>query len=167
MFMRFRELGKELVARGVEVNYVVEDVPGNSDEDLAVASGTHVHRTPRVKSLGAIRYRRRLLRDEIQPDFVHVLNSPTKSRPVLMGLGQKVVADWDEWSAGAPIHGISLKRRLYRSVDAWYRKKSSRIVVCSRYLQRTFGTMGISATYIPYACRPFAATADGRTQSIF
>jgi glycosyltransferase involved in cell wall biosynthesis len=151
MFMRFRELGKELASRGVEVNYVVEDLPGNEDADLNLPTGTRVHRTPLVKGLGSIKYRRNLLKNEVKADFVHVLNVPAKSVPVLIGSGQRVVSDWDEWTAGAPIPGVSIKRRIHRFVDSWYRRKSDRIVVCSRYLQRTFGTMGAESAYIPYA----------------
>src|SRR4051794_28466848 len=151
MFMRFRELGKELVARGVDLHYIVEDVDTNTDGDLNVPPQARVHRTPIVKSFGAVKHRRRLLKDEIKPDFVHVLNVPAKGVPVLMGSGQRVVSDWDEWTAGAPVTGVNLRGRLQRHVDSWYRRKSNRVVVCSRYLQRTFGTMGVESAYIPYA----------------
>ena len=151
MFMRFRELGKEMAARGIDVHYVVEDLPTNADADLNIAAGTRAHRTPMCNGIGGIRYRRKLIGKEIQPDFVHVLNVPAKSVPVLMASGQKIVADWDEWTSGAPFSGINLKRRIHRRVDAWYRRNARRVVVCSRYLQRTFGTMGVDSAYIPYA----------------
>jgi glycosyltransferase involved in cell wall biosynthesis len=151
--VRVREFGAEMIRRGVaEVAYVVDDVPYNRKrENLGVHSHAKVlYTTSAANPLKQFFVRRRLIR-EFNPDFVHVLNPHFKAFPTLALTKWKVVGDWDEWPARR--HYYRMHRKLREKfLDRWLRRRSSLIVVASRYMQEQFRQdFGLSAVYIPYA----------------
>lgn len=149
-FVRLREFGNELLARGHRVSCVADDYPYNV-QNLAgmFKPGAETHITRPSRGIGQIMARRRLLK-QINPDYVHVLNPFIKAWASLIFSGRKIVGDWDEWPAHRklPLPRLMLEKFL----DRWLRKKSFRIIVASKYLQQQFREkFNLSAAYIPYA----------------
>src|SRR4051812_43886407 len=98
-FVRLREFGKELLARGHSVSCIADDFPYNNEKLPAVFDGRasiHIARPPR--GFGQFAARRKLVK-KIAPDYVHVLNPFIKAYAALRFTGQKIVGDWDEWPA--------------------------------------------------------------------
>ena len=146
--VRLRELGREMIARGVDVSYAVDDVEHNRTS-LNVDPKARVAYTPAASGIGQFAARRRTLRG-LKPDFVHVLNPAPKTAATLWGTKFRVVGDWDEWpmmrELGFP------RRTLDRYLDHWLRKRGVLSVVASRYLQEQFrARYGLEAAYVPYA----------------
>jgi glycosyltransferase involved in cell wall biosynthesis len=146
--VRPRELGREMIARGVDVTYAVDDLEYNR-KSLNLDPKANVVYTPASGKLAPLAARRRTLRD-LKPDFVHVLNPAPKSTAVLWGSNLRVIGDWDEWPAMRP-HRLP-RRLMERYLDHWLRHRSARAVVASRYLQDEFRRrFDLDAAYIPYA----------------
>jgi glycosyltransferase involved in cell wall biosynthesis len=146
--IRLRELGRELVARGVDVVYAVDDVPFNRSPGLGVdARATVVY--SRAAGLAQLRARRRTIR-QLRPDFVHVLNPSPKTCAALWGTRVRVVGDWDEWPALRP--GSLPRRALARYLDRWMRRRPVVTLVSSKYMRDEFRARhGLDAVYLPYA----------------
>ncbi len=146
--VRLREFGSEMIKRRIEVSYVVDDVPFNHYK-LDVRPQARVSYTPDPKKVSQFRARRKLL-DQIEPDFVHVLNPYVKAFLTLAPTRWKIVGDWDEWPARRPLPIARHWREIL--LDRWLRRRAVLRVVASRYLQDQFRTrFGLYSTYIPYA----------------
>lgn len=146
--VRLRELGKELIARGVDVTYAVDDLPFNRAK-LGVDPKANLVFTTRLGKLAQWRARRKTLR-HLKPDFVHVLNPAPKSMAGLWGTRHRVIGDWDEWPVMRP-HALG-RRLLERYLDRWLRNRAVLNVVASRYMQQEFARRyGVEALYLPYA----------------
>jgi glycosyltransferase involved in cell wall biosynthesis len=147
--VRLREFGSEMLKRGgIEVAYLVDDVPYNR-EQLNLHPQARVLFTPRPRKLSQFGARRELLR-EFRPDFVHVLNPFVKAYLTLAPTRWNVVGDWDEWPARRP---LPFRRHLLEMfLDRWLRNRAALRVVASRYLQQQFRQrFGQDSVYIPYA----------------
>ena len=146
--VRLRELGREMIARGVEVCYAVDDVPFNREKIDLDPRATVVY-SPVKGPLRAIWARRRTIR-ELRPDYVHVLNPAPKSGAGLWGSRWRVVGDWDEWHRMADFNPA--RKAVERYLDHWLRRRASLVVVCSRYLQNQFKSLfNQDSLYLPYA----------------
>ena len=146
--MRFRELGREFVARGIEVFYAVDDLPYNREKLDVDPKATVVYTSIRGKI--SQHWKRRKTIANLKPDFVHVLNPAAKSCMALWGSKWRVVGDWDEWPVTRP-YGFP-RRTMEKFLDHWLRHRATVISVCSRYLHEQFRTrFGLSPHYIPYA----------------
>ena len=91
--VRLREFGGEMIARGVEVSYVVDDYPYNR-ATLDVSAKARVIYVPEPTARGQFARRRAALR-EARADFVHVLNPYIKAVATLLGTRWPLVVDWD------------------------------------------------------------------------
>ncbi|MBC8106751.1 MAG: glycosyltransferase family 4 protein [Anaerolineae bacterium] len=164
-FVRLREFGSEMCKRGIDVTYVVDDIPFNRDpKNLRLHEKARVAFTPNPRSLKQISSRRQTLRD-VNADFVHVLNPLPKAWLALVGSSAargKLVADWDMWQARGkrpPIQTI-----LARSADRWARKSAVLHVVASKYLQAEFKRQfDIDAAYVPFATYLESRRPDGES----
>ena len=146
--VRLRELGRALAARGVDVSYVVDDVPHNR-EHLGVDPWAQVEYVAHPHSLRQLAERRASLR-QIRPDYVHVLDPAVKLCLALIGSKSTVVADWDEWPAKRELPALRNAREKF--LDRWLRRRAWLTIVCSRYLQERFlEEYGIESVYVPYA----------------
>lgn len=146
--VRLREFGREMIARRIQVSYLVDDLPYNR-EHLAVEPKARAVHVPDPNSVSQFKSRRRLLR-EIAPDFVHVLNPYVKAYLTLAPTSWKVVGDWDEWPARRPLPWHRHLREMF--LDRWLRNRAALRVVASRYLQDQFrARFGQESVYIPYA----------------
>jgi glycosyltransferase involved in cell wall biosynthesis len=146
--VRPRELGKQMIARGIDVTYAVDDVDYNR-KNLGVDAKANVVFTSNRGRFAQHRRRRRTLAN-LKPDFVHVINPAPKSCLALWGSKWRVVGDWDEWPAMRPFGFVRHSMEVY--LDHWLRSRAALVVVASRYLQEQFHQRyGLQATYIPYA----------------
>jgi glycosyltransferase involved in cell wall biosynthesis len=147
--VRLREFGKEMIARGVRVSYLVDDVPYNRSGKLDLHPDAGVEFVPDPRKFSQFKSRRRILR-ELKPDFIHVLNPYVKAFLTLAPTRWNVVGDWDEWPARRPHKPVRKMIELY--LDRWLRNRSKLRVVASKYLQRQFkGQFDLDSVYIPYA----------------
>lgn len=147
-FVRLRELGSQMVARGIRVSYVVDDFEANRTR-LRLHPDAAVQVVSQFRGLGQFRARRRAI-ESIRPDYVHILNAAAKSVFSVRALrGPRLVCDWDEWPTQRdfPFFRLMLERYL----DRWCRKNAFLRVVASRYMQEQFRKLGSEATYLPYA----------------
>jgi glycosyltransferase involved in cell wall biosynthesis len=149
-FVRLREFGNQLLARGHQVSIIADDFPYNHEKLPGVFNNqASIQITRPSRGLGQILARRKLVR-QINPDYVHVLNPFIKAYMALRFSGAKIIGDWDEW----PAHrNFKLPRlMLEKFLDRWLRRQSHRVVVASKYLQRQFEERyNLDAAYIPYA----------------
>jgi glycosyltransferase involved in cell wall biosynthesis len=140
-------MGKVLIERGVDVTFIVDDMPYNRTS-LQMHPRANVVFVPRHR--GQTAARRKALA-ELKPDFLHIANPHAKSFLAVAGNTKlKIVGEWDEppiWKPFGPA-----RHALEVVMDAWLRRRADRIVVCTRYLQEYFRDVhGIDAAYIPYA----------------
>ncbi|MDB5321974.1 MAG: hypothetical protein JWN40_3605 [Phycisphaerales bacterium] len=146
--VRLRELGKQMIARGIDVTYAVDDVDYNRN-NLNVDPKANVVFTNNRGRFAQHRNRRRTI-DQLKPDFVHVLNPAPKTCATLWGTQWPVVGDWDEWPAMRP-SGL-VRNAMNRYLDHWLRHRATLVVVASRYLQDQFHQrFGLQPIYVPYA----------------
>lgn len=145
--LRLRDLGSALVERGVEVSYLLDDLPCNRTLKLHPDARRLYVANP--KSFSQLLTRRRVLR-EAAPDYVHICSVSPKAYLALVGTNQKLIGDWDEWPARRPYP--PLKKRVATTVDAWLRRRADLCVVASRYMQRAFREdHGLETLYLPHA----------------
>jgi glycosyltransferase involved in cell wall biosynthesis len=136
-----------MLERGVEVSYLLDDLPYNRSLELHPKARRLYVANP--KSVSQLLTRRRVLR-EAAPDYVHICSVSPKAYLALVGTDQKLVGDWDEWPARRPYR--PLKKRVATTVDAWLRGRADLCVVASRYMQRAFREdYGIEPLYLPHA----------------
>src|SRR5258706_2893150 len=146
--VRPRELGKQMIARGIDVTYAVDDVDYNRN-NLNVDPRANVVFTNNRGRFAQHRKRRRTV-NQLKPDFVHVLNPAPKTCAALWDTRWPVVGDWDEWPAMRPF-GLA-RHAMERYLDHWLRHRAALVVVASRYLQDQFHhRFGQQSVYIPYA----------------
>lgn len=158
-FVRVREFGNELAARGHRVSLILDDYAYNH-EKVQLHPAAEKHFVPDPRRLTQIPARRRLIK-RLAPDYVHFLNPSPKSYLALVGLGQRFFCDWDEWPARREF--FSAPRRLMeRYLDHWCRTRSFIRPVASKYLQAEFAKLGNDAAYIPYAAY-LQPHADGQS----
>jgi glycosyltransferase involved in cell wall biosynthesis len=147
--VRLRELGAELLKRGVRVSFLLDDVPYNRDEVKLPDGAEPVFVSPARgwRQFGA----RRVALRRIRPDFLHVLNPSPKAYVTLRLLpSQPLVVDFDEWRE-------HLKWALWRKwsqviLDRWHRRQARALFVASRYMQRGFQELyHLHPVYLPYA----------------
>lgn len=146
--MRARELGKALIERGVEVSYIVDDIPANRGfHGLHPAARVEWIASPR--RIGQIARRRGALRG-LAPDYVEVLNPHPKTLLPLRGFDGAVVAMWDEPELLKP-HGY-LRRTLHRWMALWLSRRARVQLAATRLLkeelERRFGR---PVAYMPHA----------------
>ena len=155
-FVRLREFGNELIARGHTVSCIANDFPYNIEnlpgffKDKAA-----VHIVRPSSGPGQILARRRILKS-IKPDYVHVLNPFMKAYLALRFTGIRIIGDWDEWPARRPLPPA--RKAIEKFLDRWMRNHAHRRIVASKYLQREFEKQfHQDAAYIPYAAylQPF------------
>jgi hypothetical protein len=146
--VRPRELGAEMLRRGVRVTYLVDDVPYNR-QNLKLPPDAAIEWIP-PRGFRQFSARRRALR-RIRPDYVHILNPSPKSYLTFRFLpSQKLVSDWDEWVAMKPIGAWRHLRDGW--IDRFHRRRASHLVVASRYMQSQFASrFGREPLYLPYA----------------
>jgi glycosyltransferase involved in cell wall biosynthesis len=162
-FVRLREFGSEMCTRGIEVTYVVDDIPFNREpKNLRLHERARVVYTPNAESLMQIPSRRAVLRD-VKADLIHLLNPMPKMWLALVGSSAargKLVADWDMWQARSkrpPINAL-----LARSADRWARNAAVLHVVASKYLQAEFRRQfDIESAYVPFATYLESQRPDG------
>src|SRR5688572_12981136 len=94
--LRLRDLGSALVRRGVDVSYLLDDVPWN--RQMALDPRARRVYVPQPKSWRQFPARRRLLRD-LAPDYLHVISPSPKAFLAAAATPHRVVGDWDEWPA--------------------------------------------------------------------
>ncbi len=146
--VRPREFGRQMIARGIDVTYAVDDCEFNRT-GLDVDPKAKVVYTSQLGRFSQFPARRRTLK-RLAPDFVHTINPAPKSCAALWGSRLKVVGDWDEWPAMRP-YPFGL-RMVAKYVDYWLRHRSVLRVVASHYLQEQFlRRYGAPSAYIPYA----------------
>ena len=145
--LRLRDLGAALIRRGVDVSYLLDDVPWNRAMELdSKARRVFV---PHAGSWKQFPARRRLLR-ELSPDYLHIISPSPKAFLAAAGTRHRVVGDWDEWPARRP--NPPLRKAMLRFCDNWLRRRAVRCVVASRYMQERFRIeYGVDAAYIPHA----------------
>jgi glycosyltransferase involved in cell wall biosynthesis len=146
--VRVREFGRELIARGHRVSYLLDDVAYNRsmqdlDRDAQLAF------LPAPQKFSQFNRRRTLLKD-LRPDFVHVLNPSVKAFLTLAPTRWPTVGDWDEWPARRPHSPARKAREMF--LDRWLRNRAAVVVVASTYLQQQFQQhFNLGSVYIPYA----------------
>lgn len=146
--LRPRHLGPALLDRGVQVSYLVDDLPENRDLGLDPRAQVILVRKPR--SLLQL-YTRRHALVSMRPDTVHLLNPHAKSLALVAGLDKfHVLAEWDEppvfRSLGATRHLLEL------ALDRWLRRRADSQVAITRWLQDLFAEKyGVVVPYIPHA----------------
>ena len=145
--LRLRDLGAALIRRGVDVSYLLDDVPWNRAMALDPRARAVFVADPR--SWKQFPARRRLLR-ELAPDYLHIISPSPKAFLAAAGTRHRVVGDWDEWPARRP--NPPIRKAILRFCDQWLRRRATRCVVASRYMQERFREeYGIDAAYIPHA----------------
>jgi glycosyltransferase involved in cell wall biosynthesis len=146
--MRLRELGRELIARGVDVTYAVDDYEYNR-KHLDLDPKANVVFSARPRGLAQWPSRRRTLKT-LRSDFVHILNPSPRTCAGLWGSRLRVVGDWDEW----PVlrSGPLAHRLIQRYLDHWMRHRPVLTVVASKYMTQQFRRRyGMDSLYLPYA----------------
>ena len=154
-FERLYHFGAQLLARGVEVGFVVDDLPGNRAMKLPAGAEVAFASPGGIKQVLS---RRRAIR-KLRPDFVHALNPAPKAVAALKGTRWKLIGDWDEWSEMRSDHRFPAW--LERYIAKWFRRRAAVTVVCSRYMQSEFlSRYELAAHYIPYAADVQAPLAE-------
>lgn len=147
--LRPREMGRALIDRGVDVTYIIDDLPYNR-----TTLPTQLHPKAKIfyvpRHRGQTAARRRVLAD-VKPDFLHLLNPHAKSYLAIAGnKNLKVVGEWDEppiWRPFGPA-----RHALEVVLDRWLRGRADRIVACTKYIQDYFrDAHGLDVPYIPHA----------------
>ena len=145
--LRLRDLGSALIRRGVDVSYLLDDVPWNHAMELDDRARRVF--VPNPNSLKQLAARRRLLR-ELAPDYLHIISPSPKAFLAAAGTPHRVVGDWDEWPARRP--NPPLRKAMLTFCDNWLRRRAVRCIVASRYMQERFRVeYGVDAAYIPHA----------------
>jgi glycosyltransferase involved in cell wall biosynthesis len=147
--LRSREIGKELVRRGVTVTYVVDDYPENHG-DLDLPPQARVVFVPQPRSWGQVRARRRILAG-LAPAWVHCHDLVWRSVLALAWRGKDLhfLMDWDE---PAIFKSWPWWRLVLERVLAWWaRGHAEKIVACALYFQEYLRQRyGLESEYIPY-----------------
>jgi glycosyltransferase involved in cell wall biosynthesis len=141
--MRLRELGREMIARGINVTYVVDDVPYNR---------AHLDLDPRAQVVHSrLGHGLRKTLAQLRPDFVHILNPAPKTCAALIGSSLRVIGDWDEWPVMRP--GLGFTGHLAAVfLDRWMRHRAALNVVASKYMAGEFHRRyAVTPLYLPYA----------------
>jgi glycosyltransferase involved in cell wall biosynthesis len=147
---RMRELGAEMLARGVRVSYIAEEFPSYA-EQFPLPAGAEVRLVPRGLSPRSILARRAAVRD-LRPDFLHVVNPSLKAFFTVIGNRRvKLVGEWEEWQAHNTVNFSWPKVQLERFLDRWMRRRADVVTVVSHYLMSAFTDRGLAPTYLPYA----------------
>jgi glycosyltransferase involved in cell wall biosynthesis len=145
--LRPRGLGAALIERGVDVTYVIDDMPDNHGR-LDLHENAAIAWVPRSRSLAQLATRRRVLA-RVAPDVLHVLNPHAKTLAAVAGSPRlRILADWDEPPILRPFGRARLA--LERGLDRWLRRRADYHVACTRWLQEHF-LRGIESEYIPHA----------------
>lgn len=157
--LRPKGLGAALIESGVQVTYLVDDMPANRG-DLGLHPGARIAFVPRSRSVSQLVTRRRALR-AVGADVVHLLNPHAKSLAAVAGMGRvQILADWDEPPVLRPFGMARLW--LERGLDFWLRHRADHHVACTRWLQERFRLLyGLDVPYIPHGTYlpPFAAVS--------
>jgi glycosyltransferase involved in cell wall biosynthesis len=154
--IRPKHLGTALIECGHQVSYIVDDLPFNRAE-LDLDPRAHVVYVPHSRSIWQIPARRRAIR-QLQPDFIHVLNSHPKTFLALAGIrGQKIVGEWDE---PPTLKDLGRARNAMEwFVDRWLRRRASVRIACTSFVQEHFrDRYGLQTTYVPHA--PYLPVQD-------
>jgi glycosyltransferase involved in cell wall biosynthesis len=153
-----RDLGNAMARQGVQVTFVLDDLPGNH-VDLKFEPGVRVAYVPNPKSLSQLKHRRRVLR-EVAPDFVQILIQSAKAW--LAVVGQKsipVVSEWDEW----PNPAITFSQKILAAVRAaWLRKHAVLHLVTTHDAQELYKQRwNLSTLHLPFAAYLTPHNDDG------
>lgn len=147
--LRLKELGSALIEQGIQVSYLLDEIPFNVSK-LGLHPKAHRVFVPGPRSLKQAFKRRKLLQ-ELAPDYIHVLSPSPAALIALAGRKRaKIVSDWDEWFAlrALPPH----RRLVQQGLDAWMRHNSDYVIAASLYIQEQFqARYGCKPTYIPHA----------------
>jgi glycosyltransferase involved in cell wall biosynthesis len=149
--MRALCLGRELLARGVDVWYIADDVPQNREPGI-FDSRARIAWVPSPGSTKQLLTRRKTIAS-VAPDFVHVIDPAPKAFLALVGSRWNIVVDYDEWPAGRPHR--PLRKRWEKFLESWATRGAKHVIACSRFLQGEFQTRHHrDVAYIPYAVDP-------------
>ncbi len=130
--IRARQLGAEMLRRGIKITYLVDDYPENH-AGLGIAAGAEVAFVPAPRGIGQLPGRRKILR-KLRPDFLHIKDPNFRTFAALVKSSHtRVVLDWDEpyflkempWKQ----HQLEV---LYAN---WTALRADKIVVTTHYLQ--------------------------------
>jgi glycosyltransferase involved in cell wall biosynthesis len=143
-----RDLGNAMARQGVNVTFLLDDVPGNHI-DLQFGPGVQVAYVPESTSFAQLKHRRRVLR-EVAPDFVQVMIQSAKAWLAVRGEKQiPVVCEWDEW----PNPALKAWQKTFGAIrSAWYRKHATLHLVTTHYSQEYFKeNWNLDPLYLPFA----------------
>jgi glycosyltransferase involved in cell wall biosynthesis len=158
--LRPRGLGSALIDRGMEVTYLIDDLPANR-ADLGLHPDARIAWVPWARSAAQVVTRRRAL-ERVRPDVVHLLNPHAKSLAAVAGMPRlDILVDWDEPPVLRSLGGG--RDALERGLDVWLRRRGDHHVACTRWLQERFrSAYGLDVPYIPHATymKPFAESAS-------
>jgi glycosyltransferase involved in cell wall biosynthesis len=146
--LRPKGLGAALIDLGVEVTYLVDDMPANRG-DLGLHPHARIAWVPRSRSAAQVVTRRQVLR-KVAPDVVHLLNPHAKSLAAVGGRrGLRILADWDEPPVLRPFGPARMT--LERALDVWLRRRADHHVACTKWLQERFRRLyDLDVAYIPH-----------------
>ncbi|MGI6391845.1 MAG: glycosyltransferase [Kiritimatiellia bacterium] len=149
-YIRARELGKALLDTGIEVAYIVSDLPENHG---MLDSRSDVRFVQHGYSLRKFAERRRAIR-ELKLDYLEVFNDQNGlSWLTVRGLrGPKLVGMWDEASVFKSTLPL-VKRLLILFWDRWFRKHVVARFTSTREHQRIWmKKYPEPIVYMPHAC---------------
>ena len=149
-YIRARELGKALLDTGIEVAYIVSDLPENHG---MLDSRSDVRFVQHGYSLRKFAERRRAIR-ELKLDYLEVFNDQNGlSWLTVRGLrGPKLVGIWDE-AAVFKFELPWIQRKLIVMWDRWLRRNAALRLTTTRAHQRAWKeTCAEPVVYMPHAC---------------
>lgn len=148
-FVRLRELGRELAARGLDVHYFLDDEAATVSQVAPSLAFATVHLARGVSRRARLWQRRRQLAS-VAPNAVHILNPQPGNCGTIAGLSIPVICDWDELLSAR--NRAFFQQRVDRLCE-WYARRAAALhVVASRWLQeRLEKDFGIASLYLPYA----------------
>ncbi len=148
-YIRARELGKALLDRGVEVGYVVNDIPENRPAQIDPRAEIRFVAHPR--SVRQFAERRRAIRD-LGLDYLEVFpDQHGRTWITLAGFhGPRIVGFWDEPSTVKDLGW--LRHGFVVAMDRWLQKRADVRIVATREHQRLWREQhGMHALYMPHA----------------
>jgi glycosyltransferase involved in cell wall biosynthesis len=141
-------LGRELTTLGLNVTYVVDDIPANRESNR-FSNPTRVHYVSKGSPATGLSSRRALLA-QLSPTYVHTINPSVKAMLTLAGSAHAVVADYDELPS-ARANNLQLFLAS-AAAERWAATRAKLVLCCSRYLQAIWSDRYHKAAhYVPYA----------------
>ena len=146
--IRTRQLGAELLSRGIRISYIVDDYPENHG-DLGIPPGAEIAFVKNPRSIGQIMARRRILR-ALNPCCIHVkdLNWRTVFA-FAFNSRMRFVFEWDEPNVLKKLPWA--KHQSQRFLARWAMNRAFKVLTTTRHLQQyTREKYAVTPAYIPY-----------------